>query len=412
MTKFNGISLSGETGEFSVDSEQIHFIDSAGTPLTQQSSDVVAAEWFHGDLSILMASDDTLNFQGFDTVDFDRLQAHFSVHFHVNIHKSHQGLHIQAFHFDEVLGRIENNCAKMDEALQGSVQRKTQEVELAKSVEVMQDILENVLTGGCATFHMFNANSCERIRRLRSVIGTQQSKIHTDQHWQTLQNHCASIETILQDPGSLHIMTCSHSSHSCDSKPSSADYNGESPLASPRESTQMHIPEFGSNDSLVEVIASEEVKDEPEESMTCSLEEEFEIMKCISDIRTVNAMTSTTDLQQLQGKASILKEGWLWKRSRHLNMWRKRWFVLTPHYLASFKKKGKAQQPTECINAGSLLGILPINNMNSQGVWFRRKHEFCILCQGFSIVLSAENEAQESEWISVLTAQMHKVHSR
>merc|ERR1719433_2169228 len=73
-------------------------------------------------------------------------------------------------------------------------------------VEVMRDILEKVLSGDRqALSNVFSANSCERIGRLRRVIDDQQSKLHQpDQRWQNLQNHCASIESILQDLGTYH----------------------------------------------------------------------------------------------------------------------------------------------------------------------------------------------------------------
>ena len=35
---------------------------------------------------------------------------------------------------------------------------------------------------------------------------------------------------------------------------------------------------------------------------------------------------------------NILKEGWLEKESKYLKAWRKRWFVLTPNTLYSFKE--------------------------------------------------------------------------
>ncbi|KAH0487552.1 MAG: uncharacterized protein KVP18_000465 [Porospora cf. gigantea A] len=36
-------------------------------------------------------------------------------------------------------------------------------------------------------------------------------------------------------------------------------------------------------------------------------------------------------------KADVIREGWLMKQSRFLRDWRRRWVVLTPEYLLSFR---------------------------------------------------------------------------
>mmetsp|Transcript_34646 Transcript_34646/g.99878 ORF Transcript_34646/g.99878 Transcript_34646/m.99878 type:complete len:121 (-) Transcript_34646:144-506(-) len=45
----------------------------------------------------------------------------------------------------------------------------------------------------------------------------------------------------------------------------------------------------------------------------------------------------------------IVKQGWLIKKSKFLGEWRRRWFVLTPQYLCSFKAEGELRNPTEAI---------------------------------------------------------------
>merc|ERR1711920_98875 len=37
----------------------------------------------------------------------------------------------------------------------------------------------------------------------------------------------------------------------------------------------------------------------------------------------------------------IVKEGWLVKQSKHSKEWRRRWCVLTPQYLFTFKQQGE-----------------------------------------------------------------------
>eukprot|EP00743_Colponemidia_sp_Colp-15_P001076 GILK01001187.1.p1 GENE.GILK01001187.1~~GILK01001187.1.p1 ORF type:complete len:126 (-),score=15.73 GILK01001187.1:153-530(-) len=47
---------------------------------------------------------------------------------------------------------------------------------------------------------------------------------------------------------------------------------------------------------------------------------------------------------------SILKEGWLFKQSKFIKEWRRRWFVLTATHLYSFKSQGVYKNPTEVID--------------------------------------------------------------
>jgi hypothetical protein len=47
-----------------------------------------------------------------------------------------------------------------------------------------------------------------------------------------------------------------------------------------------------------------------------------------------------------RGNTEIINQGWIYKRSRHLKRWRKRWMVLTPTYLCTYKtedKKGRTE---------------------------------------------------------------------
>jgi hypothetical protein len=46
---------------------------------------------------------------------------------------------------------------------------------------------------------------------------------------------------------------------------------------------------------------------------------------------------------------NIIKEGYLEKESRMLKTWRKRWFVLTPNTLYTFKEAKQYKDPTESL---------------------------------------------------------------
>merc|ERR1712048_1268799 len=45
-------------------------------------------------------------------------------------------------------------------------------------------------------------------------------------------------------------------------------------------------------------------------------------------------------------------EGWVWKRSRYFRRWRRRWLVLMPNMLMSYRER--IGVPTETIGAGSV----------------------------------------------------------
>eukprot|EP01084_Bolivina_argentea_P120114 212915_1 len=44
------------------------------------------------------------------------------------------------------------------------------------------------------------------------------------------------------------------------------------------------------------------------------------------------------------------KEGWLWKQSRHLKKWRKRWVVIQSHFIYTFPDRRIYDVPTEIID--------------------------------------------------------------
>ena len=46
-----------------------------------------------------------------------------------------------------------------------------------------------------------------------------------------------------------------------------------------------------------------------------------------------------TEETEVVNQWAIRKEGYLFKQSRHLNSWRKRWIVLHKHYLCTFIKE-------------------------------------------------------------------------
>lgn len=62
-------------------------------------------------------------------------------------------------------------------------------------------------------------------------------------------------------------------------------------------------------------------------------------------------MTDELDLSTIVvNRSEVVKEGWLLKQSRYLKDWRRRWIILTPTYICSFRSPDTTyQQPTEAL---------------------------------------------------------------
>ena len=61
----------------------------------------------------------------------------------------------------------------------------------------------------------------------------------------------------------------------------------------------------------------------------------------------------------MEVRDSVLKQGWVEKRSNYLKQWRKRWLVLRSHSLSSYKSESCCERPTEQIQLASILDISP-----------------------------------------------------
>jgi hypothetical protein len=92
----------------------------------------------------------------------------------------------------------------------------------------------------------------------------------------------------------------------------------------------------------------------------------------------------------------IIKEGWLEKRSRFLKGWRKRWIVLTPNYLCTFKTQGKLKDPTEQILLSEFNSILPADEE------LNKANTFKMMTFDREFYFAAESQESRDEWISVL----------
>merc|ERR1719408_789588 len=96
----------------------------------------------------------------------------------------------------------------------------------------------------------------------------------------------------------------------------------------------------------------------------------------------------------------IIKEGWLVKQSKHLKEWRRRWFVLTPQYLCSFKSQGEYRNPTEAIR------LRECTTVKSAEEDTGKENSFRVDVVDRVFYLIAEDATDKESWIGSIGRQM------
>ncbi|EEA04916.1 PH domain-containing protein [Cryptosporidium muris RN66] len=96
----------------------------------------------------------------------------------------------------------------------------------------------------------------------------------------------------------------------------------------------------------------------------------------------------------------VVKQGWLYKQSRFLKDWRRRWFILTRNYLASFKEQGDFSSPTESLKLSECLTV------RSADEDINRENAFRVDTPHRVFFLIAENPLEKEEWIGQIGRQM------
>ena len=100
--------------------------------------------------------------------------------------------------------------------------------------------------------------------------------------------------------------------------------------------------------------------------------------------------------------ADVIKEGWLYKESRFLKEWRKRWFVLTKGHLFSYKEMKIYSKPTEAIEMSKCRTVKSIEEE------INRPHAFKLEALDRVFRLQAENYSEKEGWIGSLGKAMIK----
>lgn len=96
----------------------------------------------------------------------------------------------------------------------------------------------------------------------------------------------------------------------------------------------------------------------------------------------------------------IIKEGWIVKQSMHLKDWRRRWLILTPQYLCTFKAEGEYRNPTEAIRLRECCSVKSADEDTGKENSFRVDSESRIF------FLVGDSSVEKEAWIGHIGRQM------
>merc|ERR1719454_1696836 len=100
------------------------------------------------------------------------------------------------------------------------------------------------------------------------------------------------------------------------------------------------------------------------------------------------------------------KEGYLFKQSRHLKQWRKRWFVLDDNKLYSFKSKDEMKSATETID------LKVFSSVKSSEDYTGRANSFDVYSPDFIFSMAAETESDKEDWIRAIGKAIVMSHTK
>jgi len=101
-----------------------------------------------------------------------------------------------------------------------------------------------------------------------------------------------------------------------------------------------------------------------------------------------------------------VKEGYLFKQSRHLKQWRKRWFVLDDNKLYSFKSKDEMKNATETID------LKVFSSVKSSEDYTGRANSFDVYSPDFIFSMAADTESDKEDWIRAIGKAIVMSHTK
>jgi len=104
----------------------------------------------------------------------------------------------------------------------------------------------------------------------------------------------------------------------------------------------------------------------------------------------------------------VRKEGWIYKESAMLRQYRKRWLVLTPERLYTFKKERDYSSPTEEVDLRQCGTVKSADDMTN------RPFSFTVQVPERNFFLVASSDAERNEWVAAIgraTTESRRVRS-
>ena len=108
------------------------------------------------------------------------------------------------------------------------------------------------------------------------------------------------------------------------------------------------------------------------------------------------------------GDEEIRKQGWIYKESAMLRQYRKRWLVLTPERLYTFKKERVYDAPTEEVDLRQCGTVKSADDMTN------RPFSFTVQVPDRNFFLVAMSDADRNEWVAAIgraTTESRRVRS-
>lgn len=434
---------SGESGKFCGNAESVGWMRDDGERMVVHAANSVRrAEWFEGQLRILCDAEDgesseVVALDGFANEDFDNIWRYFEQACGVHVKKHRKVAALDAEDFDLAERGLEDAADRVDEAAAGSPLKKGRELDLLKLVEGLRDGLDVAVSGDKQALNrVFSANGCERIGRLRLVLDTVQLEVYRkDPRWLHLRNMCATIESVLKDLGTfrqwrppedkehesmLRRMMLRELKKAQGRSPDEEEEQEQAPEDQPPPSGPPApqpldtsafegLAPFGAPHPVYGVPPPAPVPgpaappqqegggrgqpEEPEEGSDGGADEE------VTDPNAVRASApddkstlGSREARLHQSHPGSLLEGWVWKRSRFLRRWRRRWLVLMPERLMSFTSREGAVA-TETVAAGTVLRVF---NADSEVLQARA---FGVAMSKRTYFMVCDTEAQKQAWI-------------
>ncbi|CAK0792995.1 unnamed protein product [Prorocentrum cordatum] len=439
MAKCSASSIlhEGVEGKFRGNAQQMGWQSLDGQRSRVLSASAVRrAEWFEGKLKILAEAEDgsaeVLSLENFSHGDYDALWRYLEESCGVYLKKVKAVSAIAGGDFDAAMVAIEGAADRVDEAAAGTVQKKAKEAELMKQVERVRDGLDQAVRGDKqALSRVFAANGCERIGRLRLVVDTVQLEVyHSDPRWQHLQGRAATVEAVLRELGTFRQWRPQESEGSLARRQILRELQqrqgvgeafgeafGEAPRPAPGE-------DFGEGAGLegagLEDAATEAAEPAPPASaqpapcdplpprqqpdagalpvrpaigQAAAAADPRGIPACLVPKQRASSRTrEKEDKHAAKTHAGSVLEGWVWKRSRVLKRWRRRWLVLMPDKLMTFKQKHDTK-PTEVVQRGFVYRVY------SADMEMCLSKCFCVSTASRDYYMICDEEKQRQAWL-------------